>query len=106
VKLLLDENLPHRLRSLIVGHDVFTVTFMRWNGIDNGKLLAMAAANGFDAVITQDSGISHQQNLATIPCSLIVLEAPSNALDDLAPLVPELLRKLDLLPKCAVTRIR
>ena len=29
MKLLLDENLPQRLRLLLVGHEVFTVAYMK-----------------------------------------------------------------------------
>lgn len=54
MKLLLDENLPHRLRQEIVGHEVVTVAYLGWSGIDNGKLLEQAAAHGFDALITND----------------------------------------------------
>jgi hypothetical protein len=44
LKLLLDENLPHRLRLLLVGHEAFSVALMQWDGIGNGKLLALAAS--------------------------------------------------------------
>jgi len=57
MKVLLDENLPHELRHLITGHDVFTVTYMGWSGLRNGALLARATEAGFDALITLDSGI-------------------------------------------------
>jgi hypothetical protein len=49
MKLLLDENLPHRLRLLITGHDVRTVSYMGWSGVENGELLSRAAADGFEA---------------------------------------------------------
>ena len=52
MKLLLDENLPHRLRPLLLGHEVFTVAYMNWKGIENGSLLALAASNGFYALVT------------------------------------------------------
>jgi hypothetical protein len=48
VKLLLDENLPHDLRHHLVGHEVFTVTYMGWSGTKNGALLLLAADAGFD----------------------------------------------------------
>jgi predicted nuclease of predicted toxin-antitoxin system len=67
MKLLLDENLPHRLRTLLIGHDAFTVAYMNWKGIGNGQLLALAASSGFDAVITKDTGIEYVQNLADLP---------------------------------------
>ena len=59
MKVLLDENLPHRLRLFLPGHDVFTVDYLRWKGIQNGRLLALAAANGFDAMLTMDDGIAY-----------------------------------------------
>lgn len=51
MKRLLDENLPHRLRPLLVGHEVFTVAFMKWKGTENGKLFELAAQNGFEAML-------------------------------------------------------
>lgn len=91
MKLLLDENLPHRLRPLLSGHDVFTVAYMKWTGIENGELLQLAAQHGFDALITKDNGMPYEQNTATLPCAVVILEAPSNALDDIQPLVPQML---------------
>lgn len=43
MKILLDECLPLRLRNHIPGHDVFTVEYMGWKGIGNGRLMALAA---------------------------------------------------------------
>ena len=62
MKILLDENLPHRLRPLLIGHDVFTVAFMKWNGVENGELFTSAAADGFGVVITKDTGMPYEQN--------------------------------------------
>jgi hypothetical protein len=42
VKALLDENLDHALRKLLGQHEVFTVTFMGWTGLQNGALLQAA----------------------------------------------------------------
>ena len=49
MKLLLDENMPRKLRHHLPGHDVFTTPYMDWAGIGNGKLLALAADAGFEA---------------------------------------------------------
>lgn len=62
MKVLLDENLPHELRLFLVGHDVFTVTFMQWSGVSNGALRAVAAAQGFDVLLTNDANIGHQRD--------------------------------------------
>ena len=105
MKILLDENLPHRLRPLLTGHDVFTVAFMKWNGVQNGELLALAAADGFDVVITKDTGMPYEQNPERLPCSIVVLEASSNELEDIRPLVPSLLELLKALPPSKLTRL-
>ena len=105
MKLLLDENLPHRLRPPLLGHDVYTVSFMKWKGIENGELLALAAKNGFDALVTKGNGMPYEQNAATLPCALVVLQAPSNALDDIKPLVPQILATLTTLAPKSIIRI-
>ena len=46
-----------------------------------------SAANEFDAFITMDQGIPHQQNLSEIKIGIILLEAESNRFEDLAPLI-------------------
>jgi predicted nuclease of predicted toxin-antitoxin system len=56
MKVLLDENLPHELRLLLMPmHEVFTVAFLGWSALENGDLLLQAASNGFDAMIYQGS---------------------------------------------------
>ena len=105
MKQLLDENLPHRLRPLLVEHDVYTVAYMKWKGIENGEVLDLAAQSGFDALITNDNGMPYEQNAAAIPCALVVLHAPSNALIDIEPLVPRLLAQLRILWPKSIVRI-
>jgi hypothetical protein len=98
MKVLLDENLPHELRLLLMPmHEVFTVSFLGWSALENGDLLSQAASSGFDAMITKDQGIEHEQNPASLPLSVVVLRAKTNKIDDIRPLVPELLSALDSL---------
>ena len=84
MKLLLDENLPHELRHHLTGHEVFTVSYMGWSGIENGDLMAMAAAGGFDAMLTMDSGIPHYHDVAALSCSLILISAASFTFNELS----------------------
>ena len=105
MKLLLDECLPHPLRLAITGHDVFTIDSMGWKGIKNGRLLALAASAGFEAMITSDLGMEHSQNPRTLPIAIFLLHAPSNAVEDLLPLVPELLATLTTSPAKAFLHI-
>ncbi len=104
MKVLLDESLPHELRPLLQPmHDVFTVAYMGWSGIPNGKLLALAGSQGFDALVTTDRGYEHQQNLVNLPCAVVLLLGKSNKIDDIRPLIPELLSALSMLqPQCLV----
>ena len=41
MKLLLDENLPKRLKQDLLVHEVFTVVEMGWSRISNGALLTL-----------------------------------------------------------------
>jgi predicted nuclease of predicted toxin-antitoxin system len=104
MKLLLDENLPHEVRNELPGHDVFTVAFMKWSGISNGALLRAAADAGFDAVITNDRALQHQQNLDALPIAVVILLAKSNTIESLRLLFDELLEALQTLqPRQLVT---
>ena len=91
MRVLLDEHLPRRLTDALVGHEVRTVHQQRWSGLRNGELLERASAEGFEVFLTADRSLEHQQNLARFPMGFVVLEAPSNDLDDLDPLVPSAL---------------
>ena len=89
MRVLLDENLPHQLRELFENNiEVVTVRYRGWQGKENGELLRIAE-NEFDAFITMDQGIPKQQNLSKIKIGIIVLEAKSNRLEDLAPLISQ-----------------
>ncbi len=93
MRLLLDECVPARLRRALPSHQVSTVVLQGWSGIKNGKLLELAARD-FDAFITVDKNLPYQQNTATLPFAVFVLDALSNELPYLLPLVPALEAKL------------
>jgi len=76
VKLLLDECLDWRLRRDLSGHEVKTVQEMGWNGIKNGRLLALAQAD-FEVFIIADHNLSFQQNIANFSIAVVVLKAAS-----------------------------
>jgi hypothetical protein len=105
VKILLDENLPHALRGRLLGHDVFTVSYMGWAGTKNGALLQVAAGAAFDVMVTMDSGVSYQQNRQSLPIAVMILSAPSNDIDDIIPLIPTILERLNRLAPCSIARI-
>ena len=93
MRLLLDESVPVTLRRHMPNHEVRTAVEMGWSGFKNGKLLALASSS-FEAFITVDKNMPFQQNLAALPIALIVLDAPSNEVHMLRPLLPALEREL------------
>lgn len=90
MKLLLDENLPKRLKLLFPSHQVYTVREKQWNGIQNGDLLSLMLGDQFDALLTFDKNMQHQQNFVKYSLAVFVLNASRNTLDALKPLVPKI----------------
>jgi hypothetical protein len=66
---------------------------MGWSAISNGELLALAGRE-FDVFLTVDRNLAFQQNLPAFTVAVIVLQARTNRLADLLPLVPHLLAAL------------
>ena len=104
MRLLLDESLPRRLRNYLPGHRVSTVVEEGWGGTKNGRLLALAASR-FDAFLTADKNLEYQQNPKALPIAVVVLDAPSNELSRLLPLVPRLQEVLVGLAPCSLVRV-
>ena len=104
MKILLDENMPHDLRPMLMPrHEVYTVQYLKWSGMTNGKLLKRAADAGFEFLITVDGGIEYQQNAATLPVGVMVLHFPRNDRKALMALVPEIMLTLEtVLPRTVV----
>ena len=94
--ILLDECLPRRLARLLSGYEVKTSRQMDWHGLSNGKLLA-AADTQFEVFITVDKNLVLQQSLAGFRIAVVVLRARSNKIEDLSPLVPEVVALLPAL---------
>ena len=104
MRILLDEDVPRRLGPLLVGHEVSTVPHSGWAGIKNGKLLALAATR-FDVFMTMDQNLEFQQNLATLPITVLVVEALSNRMEHLVSLVPAILRELNQIPSKTLRKV-
>ncbi len=106
MRVLLDENLPHQLRRFFVDDiEVVTVSYRGWDGKENGELLTIAASE-FDVFITTDQGIPNQQNLDNFEIGIILLEAESNRLEDLAPLISQVNVVLKTVKNKEIVRIK
>jgi electron transfer flavoprotein alpha/beta subunit len=75
VKVLLDENLDHALRKLLGPHEVVTVTYMGWTGLQNGALLRAAEESGMDVLLTGDQTLNYEQNLTGRRLAIVALSA-------------------------------
>lgn len=94
MRVLLDENVDGRIKPLFAeGLEVLTVAELGWDSLQNGALLAAASAE-FDAIVTMDRSIPHQQNLKNIDLGILIIRAFSNRRDVIAPLMPEVNRAL------------
>lgn len=98
MRLLLDENLPKRLKQDYQEHEVYTVRDKGWNGIRNGELLKLLIENDFDALLSFDKNLQQQQNFAKYTISVFVLSAPINSYEVLTTLTPKIKLHLNYPP--------
>jgi hypothetical protein len=73
MKVLLDEDLPHKLRLQLTDHEVSTAAYLEWSGLKNGVLLKAAEEAGFEALVTGDQNLNYQQNLTGRKIALLTL---------------------------------
>ena len=81
MKLLLDENLPKKLKLDFNTHEIYTVKDMNWQGIKNGELLKLMVEYNFIALLTFDKNLQYQQNFAKYSIAVFVLQAEINTYD-------------------------
>jgi len=90
MKLLLDENLPKKLKIDFPEHEIYTVTDKGWNGIKNGQLLKLMIQEDFDALLTFDKNLQYQQNFNKYTIRVFVFSAPINTYQELTKLTPQI----------------
>jgi hypothetical protein len=77
VKLLLDEQIDVRLKTILSGLDVYTPVDLGWQGLKNGVLSEKLTENGFSFFVTADKNLPFQQNLDKLSFIVIVLDTPT-----------------------------
>lgn len=88
MKLLLDENLPEKIRTAFLDdHEVLTVKYMGWSSKKNGELMRLISEHEFDALVTMDKNLPFQQNIERFPTQIFVLDAPDNKISTLLPYI-------------------
>lgn len=76
MRCLLDENLPHKLRSGLSEFDSVTVQYAGFAGLKNGELLEAAEAGGFDVLVTGDKTLEYEQSMQGRRIAVVALSAP------------------------------
>ena len=90
MKVLLDEDLPKKLRyRLRPEHEGVSVQDMGWRGKKNGELLGLMQTFGFQALLTGDKQMQHQQNWTNYPLPVLVLDAHGDQYEDYNALMPQ-----------------
>jgi hypothetical protein len=90
VRILLDECLPRQLVAELSEHIVDTVQKSGWAGLKNGKLLEKLSSK-YEVLLTIDKRFGHEQKIPG-DVAVVTVRARSNRIQDLKPLVPEILQ--------------
>jgi hypothetical protein len=71
---LFDNGKPRTLARYLIGHHAVTEARARgWEQLENGELLTVAEAAGFEVLVTTDKNLSYQQNLVGRKLAIVVL---------------------------------
>lgn len=94
MRVLIDESLPIELADELPGYDVVTVHEQGWLRLRNGVLLRAAVSAGFTVILTADSKLRYQQNLTRIGIAAVVVIRFRNRIEDLRPLIPQIINAI------------
>ena len=75
MKLLFDQGTPAPLRGNLHEHIVDTLAEKSWSDKDNEEWLDLAEREGYEAFVTTDQKLHHQQNLTGRQIGIVVLLA-------------------------------
>lgn len=99
MRVLLDNNVDQRFGTLLIGHEATHARQMGWADLFNGDLIAAAEKEGFAALVTADKSMRYQQSLRGRMISIITLDAILVDFPGIAPLAPNVLAELAILPQ-------
>ena len=77
MQVLFDQGTPAPLRAFLLSHQVSTAYERGWSTLKNGELLQAAELAGFAVLVTTDTNLKYQQNLAARRVSVVVLSTTS-----------------------------
>ena len=85
-RILLDENLPRKLRRELSTFVVRTVQEEGWASFANGELLGLAQQS-FDVLLTADRRLEFQQNLPQFAIGVVVIITPDLRFRTIRPVI-------------------
>lgn len=77
MRVLFDQGTPVPLRHALLGHRVSTAYELGWATLKNGDLLRSAEEKGFEVLVTTDTNLKYQQNLAARQIAVVALTTTS-----------------------------
>ncbi|CAN5240357.1 hypothetical protein BH23BAC1_BH23BAC1_40240 [soil metagenome] len=60
MRILLDKNLPKRLKKDFSDYEIYTIREKAWNGKKNGELMSLLVAAEFQILMTFDKNLPFQ----------------------------------------------
>jgi predicted nuclease of predicted toxin-antitoxin system len=106
MKILIDENLPVKLKYRLTDFDICTVHDMKWDSYKNGELISEAIKNKFDVLLTSDKNLEFQQNISKLNISIIVLDIPLLKWTYIEPLLTKIKKQLSSIEPGEIYSIR
>ena len=79
MRVLIDECVDPRVKTLLFDHQPATVHDEGWGALEDGPLLT-AAQEEFDVLVTIDRNLEFQQNLAKFRIGVVIVRVPKNQL--------------------------
>ena len=106
MKVLIDECSSKALKRHLVnhGHECVTVQQAGCAGKKNGELLDLADSL-FDVLVTLDTNVRYQQNLAGRKIAIVVLHSSSNRLEHLRQDFPDCVSAMDRIKPGQIVRV-
>ena len=97
MKILIDENLPKKLKKTLSDFEIYTIQEMDWLGLKNGELIRSMIENKFDTLITFDQNLQYQQNLSNYPISFVLVNLQNNQFATILPHIEKMKKLLKII---------
>jgi predicted nuclease of predicted toxin-antitoxin system len=105
MKILADECLPVRIKSLFPDFILSTVNELGWSGLKNGDLLKKAVIENFEIFLTVDKKIIYQQNISNYKIGFIIIDVTQNKLEEIVPLKELVIESLQTIKPFEIVQI-